>query len=123
MPDLQAMFATLKPLLRKYAPPLAPKTDNGDTYDLWSFRPIEIDGRKRKEVFFAALTIQKSYVGFYYMPVYAVPEIKKLFAPELLRLLKGKSCFHIKILTPELVVQIESALRTGFAFYQERGWV
>jgi hypothetical protein len=123
MPELQAMFAALRPLLRKYAPPLAPKTDNAGTYDLWSFRPVEIEGRKRKEVFFAALIIQKSYVGFYYMPVYAEPEIKKLFAPELLKLLKGKSCFHIKTLTPELVVQIESALRAGFAFYQERGWV
>ena len=123
MPDLQAMYASLKTLLSQYAPPLAPKTDKICYYDLWSFRPVEIEGRKRKEVFFAALIIQKSYVGFYFMPVYAEPEIKKLFAPELLKLLKGKSCFHIKTLTAELVLQIESALQAGFALYQERGWV
>jgi hypothetical protein len=123
MPELQAIFESLKLLLKRYAPPLGHKNDNATYYDLWSFRPVEIEGRKRKEVFFAALIIQKSYVGFYYMPVYAEPDIKKLFAPEILKLLKGKSCFHIKTLTPELVVQIESALQAGFAYYQERGWV
>jgi len=122
MPELKPMFDTLKLLLQKYQPPLSPKVENETSYDLWSFRPVEIDGRKRTEVFFAALIIQKSYVGFYFMPVYAEPEMKNLFAPELLKLLKGKSCFHVKSLTPELLTQIEAALKAGFALYRERGW-
>ncbi|MFZ1599593.1 MAG: hypothetical protein WAW26_27395, partial [Anaerolineae bacterium] len=79
--------------------------------------------RTRREVFFAGLIIQKGYVGFYYMPVYAQTELKDVFAPELLGLLKGKSCFHIKRLTPELLAQIEAALRAGYEMYRERGWV
>ncbi len=123
MPELKTLFDSLKPLLQKYNPPLAPKTDNDTTYDLWSFRPVEIEGRRKKEIFFAALIIQKAYVGFYFMPVYAEPEMKKIFAPALLKLLKGKSCFHVKSLTPALCRQIESALAAGFALYRERGWV
>jgi hypothetical protein len=57
------------------------------------------------------------------MPVYAEPEIKALFKPELLKLLKGKSCFHIKILDEELLRQIREALAAGYHQYQERGWV
>jgi len=41
----------------------------------------------------------------------------------LLRLLKGKSCFHIKKLTPELLQQIAEALDQGYRLYQARGWV
>lgn len=91
--------------------------------DLWSVRDLVIEGRKRKEVFFAGLIIQKSYVGFYYMPVYAEPEVKQLFKPELLRLLKGKSCFHIRKVTPELLAQIQDALAQGFERYKLKGWV
>ena len=121
--DLRAIFEVLKRLLSPYAPPLTPKRDEPGYYDLWSVKDLVIEGRKRKEVFFAGLIIQKGYVGFYFMPVYAEADLKPVFAPELLRLLKGKSCFHIKKLTPALLTQIEAALKLGFEMYQQRGWV
>ncbi|MNL75547.1 hypothetical protein D3C87_2013720 [compost metagenome] len=67
--------------------------------------------------------IKKGHVGFYYMPVYAEPEMKKVFDPILLKLLKGKSCFHIKKLDDELLAHIESALAEGYRLYKEKGWV
>ena len=67
--------------------------------------------------------IEKSYVGFYFMPVYAEPQIKAFFPTELLALLKGKSCFHVMELTDELEGQIDAALERGMAQYRERGWV
>lgn len=121
--DLTAIFASLKALLTTYAPPLTSKRDEPGYYDLWSVRDLVIEGRKRKEVYFAGLIIQKGYVGFYFMPVYAETELKAVFAPELLGLLKGKSCFHVKRLTPALLMQIEAALKVGYELYQQRGWV
>ncbi len=123
MTDYPAVFSELKNLLQSYAPPLIPKMDSERSYDLWSVKDLVIEGRKRKEVFFAGLIIQKSYVGFYFMPVYVESEMKALFPPELLRHLKGKSCFHIKALTPELSAQIRAVLQSGFDLYQQRGWV
>lgn len=121
--DLTAIFHSLKALLSAYAPPLTPKRDEPGYYDLWSAKDLAIEGRKRKEVYFAAAIIQKGYVGFYFMPVYAETELKAVFAPELLKLLKGKSCFHVKKLTPELLGHVEAALKVGYALYQQRGWV
>ena len=123
MTDLQAIFTTIKKELAVYQPPFQPKTDTERYYDLWSFKDLVIEGRKRKEVFFAGTIIQKDYVGFYFMPVYAEPEIKALFKPELLKLLKGKSCFHVKKLDEELINQIMQALADGYKWYQQRGWV
>lgn len=97
--------------------------DLDSKYDLWLFKDIEIDGRKRKEVFFAALIIQSRYVGFYYMPVYVDTSLKEVFKPELLNLLKGKSCFHIKNLNDKLEKQIDAALKKGYALYKKRGWI
>ena len=121
--DLTAIFESLKALLAVYAPPLVAKMDDASHYDLWSVKDLVIEGRKRREVYFAGLIIQKGYVGFYYMPVYAQTELKDVFAPELLKLLKGKSCFYVKRLTPELLGQIEFALKIGYEAYQARGWV
>ena len=121
--DLAVIFSSIKDLLTGYSPPFTAKTDKPGGYDLWSIKDLVIDGRKRKEVYFAGLVQYKSYIGFYYMPVYAEPDIKTVFDPELLRLLKGKSCFHIKKLDDELVRQIRSALEIGFKAYRERGWV
>jgi len=110
-------------MLQKFKNPLKPKFDLDSKYDLWSFKNIEIDGRKRKEIFFAGLIIQSSYVGFYYMPIYTDTALKEVFKPGLLKLLKGKSCFHIKKLDAELELQIEEALQKGFNLYKNRGWL
>jgi len=121
--DLENIFNTLCPLLARYQPPLASKHDDERYYDLWSFKELVIEGRKRKEIFFAGLIIQKDYVGFYFMPVYSDEQVKDFFKPELLSCLKGKSCFHIKKLDAELLRQIDEALQTGYALYQQKGWV
>ena len=127
MSDLQTIFDTLKPLLQAYQPPLTAQVDTSTRYELWSVtppaEPLVVEGRKRSQVFFASLIIQKSYVGFYFMPVYVEDELKTIFQPELLRLLKGKSCFHIKKLDAALLGQIEAALKIGFELYQHRGWI
>jgi hypothetical protein len=127
MSDLQSIFDALQPLLRAYQPPLTAQVDTPTRYELWSVKPLAeplvIEGRKRSQVFFASLIIQKSYVGFYFMPVYVETELKTIFQPELLRLLKGKSCFHIKKLDTALLEQIDTALKTGFELYRQRGWV
>jgi hypothetical protein len=124
--DLEEIFERLRTVLAAHSPPFVARTggvkDKLD-YQLWSERDVVIDGRPREEVYFAGLIVQKGYVGFYYMPVYAQPEIEELFAPELLGLLKGKSCFHIKRLEDSLVVQIRDALDSGRRLYEERGWI
>lgn len=123
MVELQDIFNELKNVLRKYENILSVKKNEDGYYDLWSIKDIEIEGRKKKEVFFAGLIIQKSYVGFYFMPIYTDTDLTKVFKPELLKHLKGKSCFHIKKLDEELKCQISDALEVGFELYKERGWV
>ena len=129
MPDaaaLDAVFDRLQASLSQYAPPLAARSDGvrgKRDYQLWSEKPVEIDGRRRSEVYFAGLIAQKGYVGFYFMPVYTDPERKTVFAPGLLSLLRGKSCFHIRALDDELAAEVEDALARGFALYRERDWI
>jgi len=120
---LVKIFKALKKELKNYSPPLKPKYDLKSKYDLWSFKDLEIMGRKRKEVYFAGLIIQSNYVGFYYMPVYVKKDLKKVIGPNLLKTLKGLSCFHIKTMEGRILGEIRKALKIGFGLYKERGWV
>jgi hypothetical protein len=121
--DLIKIFNQLKKMLKKFENPLKSKFDLDSKYDLWSFKDLEIGGRKRKEVFFASLIIQSKYVGLYFMPIYTDTSLKDVFRPELLKLLKGKSCFHIKQLDANLEKQIEEALKKGYSLYKRRNWI
>jgi hypothetical protein len=120
---LLPLFAEVKALLDPYAEGMTSLHDEPGYYDLWSEKDIVIDGRKRKTVYFAGLIVQKRHVGFYFMPVYAQRDLTAVFGPELLATLKGKSCFHLKELTPALKDQIAAALAAGYRLYKERGWV
>ncbi len=123
--ELLGIFGELKVMMKEYEAKgkLEPKFDLDSKYDLWSFKDVEIAGRKRKEVSFATIIIQSSYVGLYYMPIYTDTELADVFEPELLATLKGKSCFHIKRVDDQMREQIGKALRVGYELYEERGWI
>jgi hypothetical protein len=123
---VDAIFDRLETSLRRYVPPFVARTGGVKgkrDCQLWSEKPVEIAGRKGDEVYFAGLIVQKGYVGFYFMPVYTHAEQTAVFAPELLALLKGKSCFHVERLDDALVEHVDAALARGFDLHRERGWV
>ena len=122
--DLVEIYQTIRAELQPYATMgFDPRVNSDIAYDLWNEKELVIEGRKRKEIYFAGLVIRKDYVGFYFMPVYAEPDIKAIFHPSLLKLLKGKACFHIKKLDDILLSQISEALAAGFKLYKQNEWV
>jgi hypothetical protein len=122
--NLLPIFEEIKTLLLPYVKgSMKMLGGTGGEMAIVSEIPVEIAGRKRDELWFAGIIVQKGYVGFYYMPVYADPEMKSIFKPELLKCLKGKSCFHIKKYDKEIFSQIKSALKVGYDGYLEKGWI
>jgi len=127
--ELDQIFLKVKKLIKKYSPPLTETSlesvsrVNKDQYGLWSQKEVVIAGRVRFAVYFAGIIRQKGYVGFYFMPVYTHTKIKKVFHPDLLKLLKGKSCFYIKVWTPALEKHIKEALQAGFMEYRKNKWI
>lgn len=122
---LQEIFDVLQPLLQQYEKgSICARVDLASRYDLYSEKDVVAFGKKRTEVYFASVIIQGSYVGFYFMPVYSDEEVmKKIIHPDLLKCLKGKSCFHIKSTNTELLQYVRQALADGYLLYKEKGWV
>ena len=57
------------------------------------------------------------------MWIYMNDATKKKLSPALLKLLKGKACFHVKTLDLGLRKDIQAALDLATKVYRERGWL
>lgn len=127
--SLDTIYNSLHQLLCRYAPPF--KTSGGTVRgkrDLHLRIPKAVAipgayGGKPTEVSLASLILQKSYVGFYFMPIYIDPALRNKLPAALNNLLQGKTCFHIKKLDADLVKHIETALNEGVKCYKDRGWL
>ena len=123
-PQLVPIFEEIKKMFARYKKGTMKLLDGLDgKVALVSKKPDEIPGRKKDELWFAGALVQKGYVGFYYMPVYADASIKKLIKPELLKCLKGKSCFYIKKFDKEIFSQIKEALAIGYKEWHQQGLI
>jgi hypothetical protein len=123
-PDLAQLFEELSRLLAPYEKGCLEKHGgSGGKLALITNKEVVIDGRKRENLWFVSLLVQKGYVGFYYMPVYMNPLVRAKLKPELLKCLKGKACFHIRKKDPLILRQIEEALVIGYDAYKKFGWV
>ncbi|MEO5590938.1 MAG: hypothetical protein ABIR15_04930 [Chitinophagaceae bacterium] len=123
-PELVPVFDEIKKMLLPYGRgSIKVRGGSGGQITLVSEKPVEIRGKKRDEYWFAAALIQRGYVGFYFMPVHEISEKKEIFKPELLKCLKGKSCFHIKKMDVVIFKQMEEALAKGYNKCKEKGWL
>lgn len=123
--DLLSIFHELKKELKVYEKGfIKARFDIEGKYDLWSGKPnVFVYDRVRNEMGFASLIVQSTYVGFYYMPIYCNPGVREKLSPNLLKLLRGKACFHIKSVDKELLKDVRQAMKIGYEGYRKNGWV
>lgn len=123
-PEMVIIYNELKKLLQPYSKGSIKAQDGVQgMFNLVSNKKVEVLGKIR-DIFFASIMVQKGYVGFYFFPIYTdSSEISPRLKPELLKCLKGKSCFHIKKNDFQLLLQVKEALAIGHQLYKAKGWV
>lgn len=100
---------------------VASQETNG--YILNSDKPVKIGPMNKKGIGFLSVVPRKNYIGVYFMPIYTDPSIKSKIPKKVLSTLKGKSCFHIKKLTPDLETQLDALVKLGRKTYEKKGWI
>ncbi len=93
-------------------------------------RGLEIAGTKRvmqgkQEVdgfYFASTVCKPKDIRLYFFPIYTDPDLYELSA-DLEKMLKGKSCFHIKRLNDDLKSELQSMMEAGKRRYEEKGHI
>ena len=121
--DLKPVREKVRQLLKPYEKYFTLRGEGGESRGLYSVKKIEAAGRTYDEMFFAGTRMLKGAVGFYFMPIYTHEAEFKNLSPELRKILKGKSCFHLKKQDPVLESQLKELLKQGYEVYRKAGWV
>jgi hypothetical protein len=124
-PEMVEIFYHIEQMLKPYDKKrsLVLHNDKPSQAHLVSHKAVEIDGRKRHELWFASAMVQKGYVGFYYSPRYVDGDLKKHFSDAFVKCLKGGGCFYIKKNDPALMADIKKAIRLGYEACVEKKWI
>ncbi len=117
--DFQAIFDRFKGILEGYSDRLQVKADKPGDYTL-------VGGyveRYKREIWFGAVQIKKSYVSYHLVPIYMFTDLLDDLSPLLKPRMQGKGCFNFKSLTDEQIQEIETLTRRGFERFQAEGIV
>jgi hypothetical protein len=121
---LNAIFDSLKTLLSMYEGESMLKNELYGRYELEFDKEITTRSRKtgnvirKKSLYFAAIIVQKDYVGLYFMPIYSHRAEFDFLSDGFMKTLKGKTCFHIKKLDKPTENEIKRMLKKGYGIYK-----
>ncbi|MEW5990645.1 MAG: hypothetical protein AB1736_04765 [Chloroflexota bacterium] len=110
MADFQAVEARLRRILEPYRGELTVTKDGPEGMVL------ELPGYEGKPWGYVAGTkINRRYVSFHLMSVYADPELVASMSPGLRRRMQGKSCFNFTTIDEPLFAELQAVAAKGIA--------
>lgn len=120
---LQTTFEAVRAVLLERVPPLAVGRDAGGRVEVVAPGPLVVAGRRKDQLQVAGAAIRARHVAFDFLPVYVEPELRERIAPDLLALLDGKACFHLRAAGEGLLADVAAAVDAGIELYRGRGWL
>jgi len=120
--ELKQIEQTLKDLFKAHVPPLRVRVENENNFEVAGTK-VAMQGKQKVDGFYFGSIVPKAKdIRLYFFPIYTHPD-QFGPSPELKKMLKGKSCFHIKNLNDTLIEEIKEMLSMAIEIYQEKGLV
>ena len=118
--DIQSALAGI---LKSKMPTLRVRKDNEKVLEVCG--TIEaLQGKQKVDGYYFASVMPKAKdCRFYFFPIYTHADKFANICEEARKALKGKSCFHIKKLSPELETEITNMVDLGVELYQKDGLI
>lgn len=119
MESPQETFDFLLKEFEALTPNLRFRQKTSETLELCGHKEIMQGKQKTDGFYFASAVLKPKDCRLYFFPIYTHTSAFETISPTLRKMLKGKSCFHLKKLTPELQLEINDMLKTGLGLYQQ----
>jgi hypothetical protein len=118
--DLSQIEAFLRQVLIEQQPLLRIRKNETDVLEACGTKEAMQGKQKVDGFYFASIMPKPKDVRFYFFPLYTHVDRFKL-SPDLQKMLKGKTCFHIKQLNDDLKEEIRAMIESGVKIFQEQG--
>jgi hypothetical protein len=110
-----ATFEALRAILEPHAKRLTVTVDKPGHFELAS--PTMTD-RVGRPLFCAAVQINKNYVSYHLMPVYANAALRNRLSPALRKRMQGKACFNFTTVEPGQLKELAAVTKKGIAGFK-----
>ena len=110
-----ATFEALRAILEPHAKRLTVTVDTPGHFELAS--PTMTD-RVGRPLFCAAVQINKNYVSYHLMPVYANAALRNSLSPALRKRMQGKACFNFTTVEPGQFKELAAVTKKGIAGFK-----
>lgn len=117
MNDLQDLQNHLKKVLTDLCPPLSVRKDNEQVFEVAGTKPAMQGKQKVDGYYFASVVPKPKDIRLYFFPIYTHTDAFEL-SEDLKKLLKGKSCFHLKNVNEKVLEEIEEMIKKGIHLYE-----
>lgn len=117
MNDLQDLQNHLKKVLTDLCPPLSVRKDNEQVFEVAGTKPAMQGKQKVDGYYFASVVPKPKDIRLYFFPIYTHADAFEL-SEDLKKLLKGKSCFHLKNVNEKVLEEIEKMIKKGIHLYE-----
>ena len=121
--DLKEIEGAFKIMLKRLDPSIKIRVDNEKTFEAAGTIPAMQGKQKVDGYYFASVMPKPKDVRLYFFPIYTHTDAFSDVSDELRKCLKGKSCFHIKKLSPELESEFNSMIKKGAELYKKEGLI
>jgi hypothetical protein len=121
--DLLIIRESLVKILSSYVPPLRITKNSNSVFEVTGTKEVMQGKKKVDGIYFASVVPKPGDIRFYFFPIYTHVKEYDQRSDELKKCLKGKSCFHIKKLSPELEKEIFLMVKNGIALYKKNYWI
>ncbi len=115
--DLKEIQSALKEMLHAQAPALRIRHDEVAKFEACGTKEVMQGKQKVDGHYFASVIPKAKDIRLYFFPIYTHVDEFSISA-DLKKYLKGKSCFHIKKLTPEVEGEIKEMIEKGVELYE-----
>jgi len=122
--DLETIAQKLKGILTKHNNVFRVTSEKPENFEVSGTIPT-MQGKKKVEgIYFASVVPKAKDVRFYFFPLYTHKEqVDPLLNDDTRKFLKGKTCFHVKFLTPKIEQNLQELTDKAVHLYQENNWL
>ena len=119
------IFEEIKTILQQQSPPMLISKDTKDCFELTGNKPVAYGSTKKivPGMYFSSVIMRKDMVSFHFFPIYMRRELFETLIPNMIKHLKGKSCFNIT--KPEQVnkKELTALIKKGIAAWRKLGYI
>jgi len=120
--ELTTIQTTLQDSLAAHSPQLQVRIQSETNFEVAGTKTVMQGKKKVDGHYFASVMPKSKDIRLYFFPIYTHVADFEL-SPGLKKCLKGKSCFHIKKLSEELIEEIKAMIAKGVNLYEKDGLI